>query len=153
MNDQILNKECCRREGGRALRPLLIAALSLSLTVNTTTADTSEVKKPQMGFKSAASAKESNEVVVVTRRTLEDLSTTGFKVGANAGENSIWLYIYGVKESAIWPKVAERLAEEKKKQGWKTIYIQFFEKEVWEDLGNGNSRRGEERLLKAFLLE
>lgn len=135
------------------MRPLLIAALSLTLAGATANADTSEVRKPQMGFKSAASAKESNEVVVVTRRTLEDLSASGLKVGANAGERSIWLYIYGVKDSTIWPKVAERLAEAKKKQGWRAIYIQFFEKEVWEDLGNGNSRRGEERLLKAFLLE
>ncbi|WP_265596016.1 hypothetical protein [Verrucomicrobium sp. BvORR106] len=138
---------------GKPLHLVLIAALSLTLTGNPALAETAEVKKPQMGFKSAASNEERRAVFGFTKLILDDLSDTGFKVGANAGENSIWLYIYGVNDSAIWPKVAERLAEEKKKQGWRTIYIQFFEKEVWEDLGNGNSRRGEERLLKAFLLE
>lgn len=132
---------------------MLMAALSLTLSGKIATAETAEVKRPQMGFKSAASARERKKAWGFTKRTLEDLSATASNVGANAGESSIWLYIYGVKDSAIWTKVAERLAEEKQKQGWRTIYVQFFEKEVWEDLGNGSFRRGEERLLKAFLLE
>lgn len=131
----------------------VVAAFCLLGAEVSVRADSNVDSGPSLGPKSASSAQQANAIVGKMRLMLGEFSADGFKVNANAGEKSTWVYVWGVNDADIWSKVEKRLVEEKRRHGWRMIYVQFLEKEVWEDLGNGSVRRGKERVLKTFLLE
>jgi hypothetical protein len=65
----------------------------------------------------------------------------------NPGNYSTEITIYRMESEKDQNELIELLRSEKKRRGWKTIKIAFYEKEIF-NRSNGTEKRGEEKLLR-----
>lgn len=105
------------------------------------------IRSPEynLGMKSADSASEANLIAKIAAKYLEkDLEA---KIYAKAGENAVLLTVYGVESRVTQERLVGLIGTEQLREGWRKIYVEFREREVWIERPNGVKERGDERLL------